>query len=543
MESIDVKRLDHHGVVASVIDDLKIVEIVNERIPPDGQEAVTAGEAVKAMIQNGLGFANRPLMLTPQFFDNLPLDVLFREGVTANHFNRHKLGRVLDQVFAYGCDLLFSEIALPICHQERVDRRFHSLDTTSFSLCGAYADPGEPAAIRITPGYSKDHRPDLKQAVLELIVAQDGGVPFGAKSWDGNASDSVIFRERAEALVEQLRQADGPRYLVADSKLYAEKTARFLAQIRFITRVPATFALEGQVIRQALRDPAAWVAWDPRHRYQRIELGHLGIDQRWLVVYSDAAFERAQKSLAKAQQKEQKKIDKALARLAAQRFDSPQQAQQALETIGQDLTYHQITAPELIAHKSYAQRGRPGPHTPVAALRWQIRAELAVDTERIEQLQHEKACFVVATNSPEAELSDAEVIRAYKDQSFVERGFRFLKDPLFFVSSLFLKKPSRIQGLLMVMTLSLLVYAIAQRRLRAELTKRGETLPNQIDIPTARPTLRWIFQALEGIHRVTIATETGVRVLVEGLTELRTKILQLLGPSVCQRYQVPALEG
>jgi transposase len=61
----------------------------------------------------------------------------------------------------------------------------------------------------------------------------------------------------------------------------------------------------------------------------------------------------------------------------------------------------------------------------------------------------------------------------------VEGGFRFLKDPLFFVSSLFVKKPTRIQGLLMVMTLALLVYAVAQRRLRQELArifhKKGQT--------------------------------------------------------------------
>jgi transposase len=65
-------------------------------------------------------------------------------------------------------------------------------------------------------------------------------------------------------------------------------------------------------------------------------------------------------------------------------------------------------------------------------------------------------------------LSDAEVISAYKGQSHVEGGFRFLKDPLFFVSSLFVKKPNRIAGLLMVMTLALLVYSVAQRRLRKQ---------------------------------------------------------------------------
>ena len=38
MEPVEVKRLDHHGVVACVIDDLEIVEIIDERIPSDGQE-------------------------------------------------------------------------------------------------------------------------------------------------------------------------------------------------------------------------------------------------------------------------------------------------------------------------------------------------------------------------------------------------------------------------------------------------------------------------------------------------------------------------
>jgi transposase len=90
---------------------------------------------------------------------------------------------------------------------------------------------------------------------------------------------------------------------------------------------------------------------------------------------------------------------------------------------------------------------------------------------------------------------------AYKNQNnTVERGFRFLKDPLMFTSSLFVKKPERIMGLLMVMTLALLVYSIAQRRLHKVLKEVQETLPNQIRKETAKPTLRWIFQLLDGIE-------------------------------------------
>ena len=77
-----------------------------------------------------------------------------------------------------------------------------------------------------------------------------------------------------------------------------------------------------------------------------------------------------------------------------------------------------------------------------------------------------KACYVLGTNIAASELSHAAVIVAYKGQAHVEGGFRFLKDPLFFVSSLFVKKPNRIEGLLMVMTLALRVYSVTQRQVR-----------------------------------------------------------------------------
>ena len=90
----------------------------------------------------------------------------------------------------------------------------------------------------------------------------------------------------------------------------------------------------------------------------------------------------------------------------------------------------------------------------------------------------------------------------------------------------------------MVMTLALLVYSIAQRRLRQQLAQQQETLPNQIGQPTATPTLRWIFQLLEGINVVTVTLQRQVRVIIEGLTDVRKKILRLFGQNVCQIYQI-----
>ena len=536
MPQIMVERVDHHGVVAGVIKDLRFVETIDARIETDAQEEISAGEAIAGMIINGLGFSNRPMSLTPQFFQNKPLDVLFREGVKAEHFNRFKLGRSLDDVYAYGCDLLFSEISVNVCQQEHVELRFHSLDTTSFSLTGDYVPDSDEAAIRIVHGYSKDHRPDLKQAVLETIVSQDGGVPLMCKSWDGNASDNKVFQARAAQLIQQFQAADEPRYLVADSKLYSEENASNLSRLTFITRIPETLNTVKEVIEQAW-DFAAWDWLNPSLAYQRLDLSHYGITQRWLIIYSKEAEQRAQKSLDKAVAREYEQTQKLLFHLQAQRFGTKQDAQKALSSITKKLKYHRIEKVDVDQHIRYAQKGRPGPQTPIKEMLWQIRASIQPDAEKVDAARKRKATFIVGSNIPDTDLSDQEVIQAYKGQSAVETGFRFLKDPLFFTSSLFVKKPSRMQALLTVMTLALLVYSIAQRRMRANLEAQKETLPDQIGRPTERPTLRWVFQILEGIHRVTLSVEGKIHTIIEGLTDLRKKILQLFGQTVCHIYQ------
>ncbi len=537
MVLVTVERLDHLGLIAEVIKDIGLINMIDARLVPDSQEEITPGEAVAGMILNGLGFANRPLSLTPQFFANKPLDLLFREGVCAEMFNRFKLGRTLDEIHAYGCDLLFSDLALAVCAHEGIDLRLNHLDTTSFALTGAYVPDSDEQAMTITHGHAKDHRPDLKQAVLELMVSQDGGVPFVSKSWDGNTADTVIFQERAAALLTTFQQSPTPRYLVADSKLYHADNAANLLAMGFITRIPNTLNLVSQVISQALRW-ATWQRLDATTRYQRVELCHYGMAQRWLVVSSEAAVQRAEATVNKAQQREAEAIAKQLLHLQAKRFETPEVATAALDTLARAWHYHQVDAYSLLDHKRYAGKGRPTPTTPLKAIAWQIHAQVRPHDEQLRQRKQHKACFVVGTNIDARQLSDAEVIRAYKGQAQAEGGFRFRKDPLFFVSSLFVKKPSRIQGLLMVMTGALLVYSVAQRRLRQQLVRQNKTVPNQIHQPTQRPTLRWVFQLLEGIHRVRVTVQDHVHDLIEGLNEVQITILRLFGEGVCRLYQI-----
>jgi transposase len=98
-----VKNLDHLGIIAGVMKDLKITELADNRLGYDVQVGVTSGEALTAMILNGLGFSNRVISLTPQFFENKPVELLIRKGIKAEDLNRHKLGRTLDAIADYGC--------------------------------------------------------------------------------------------------------------------------------------------------------------------------------------------------------------------------------------------------------------------------------------------------------------------------------------------------------------------------------------------------------------------------------------------------------
>ena len=398
--NLKIKRLDHHGIVAGVIDDLKIVSLIDQYLPQDDKQEITPGEAIKGMIINGLGFANRPLSLSPQFFTNLPLEHLFRKGLKASHFNRHKLGRTLDQCYEFGCESLFALISEQVCNLEDVNRTFNSLDTTSHSLTGEYAYDEEDCdenVIHITHGYSKAHRPDLKQVVQEMIVSQDGGIPLACKNWDGNSADTAIFKARSEALINEFKKSETPKYLVADCKLYHKNNAAFLSNIPFITLIPSTISLEKSLITDAIINNQ-WTTIDDNYRYMIENIEHMEIKQRWMVVYSNAANHRAQKSIHRQVEKAHTSLKKSLFHLQAQRFACQTDAQRALDKLTKQMKYHQVSTMEYTQHNVYEGKGRPKKDAPVKSIEWQISAEIEENETAIKHAIDQKSCFVLATN-------------------------------------------------------------------------------------------------------------------------------------------------
>src|SRR3990167_7055113 len=132
-DNIRTLSMDHHGIVAAMCKDLKIAEKINSRISTeDKRRVVSPGKAVVAMILNGLGFTNRRLYLTHQFFESKPVERLLDEPILSSDLTDHTLGHALDEIATYGSSQLFGEVAFETAIENKLLSNINHLDTTSF---------------------------------------------------------------------------------------------------------------------------------------------------------------------------------------------------------------------------------------------------------------------------------------------------------------------------------------------------------------------------------------------------------------------------
>jgi transposase len=306
---------------------------------------------------------------------------------------------------------------------------------------------------------------------------------------------------------------------------------------RWISRVPSTLTAAKTLYTEVGED--AMVDTDEDTRYAEFGTYYGGVRQRWLLVLHEPTRKKRDETLEKRVEKEREQAKKDLWHLENEEYACEDALERDLEALKKKWRYHDVSG-EVHIEKRYEQSGRPTDDTPYHPV-WRFEGQVVADEEHLERLRQRHGKYIIATNElDETCLSSQKMLAIYKEQSTsVERGFRFLKDPMFFAHSLFLKKPSRIMALLMIMGLSLLVYALGERRLRAELVARNETIPDQKGQPTQRPTLRRIFQMLEGIDALYIEKSGSRQRLILNMTDLRRQILNLFGPAVQILYDLP----
>jgi transposase len=338
-ESYINERLDHLGVAAGVCQEIGLAAYLDQ-LAGETNHHVSMGTATVAMILNGLGFRNRRLYLVSQFFANKPVEHLLGPGIEAADLNDDCLARMLDWLYKQDPTQVFAGIATQARKSFGVSARQVHVDTTSFSVSGAYAGDewaeGEASVIAITYSYSRDHREDLKQWMLALATTQEGDVPLFLRPLDGNSSDKVTLAAAVEALHEQLCTPESePSFFVAASGIYSEANMRRFneAQIRWISRVPETSTEAKAVVETA----AESTEWHDSEDGQTHWLTHTMTlpqgQERWMVVRTGQGETRAQATLKRQVEKAEHSWKQKLWHLSNQRFACQADAQSAAESI------------------------------------------------------------------------------------------------------------------------------------------------------------------------------------------------------------------
>jgi transposase len=294
-----------------------------------------------------------------------------------------------------------------------------------------------------------------------------------------------------------------------------------------------------KVAKELVQHPDESYAWcDLKDGYKICvtENQYRGVHQRWTIVFSEQAYQREIKTLNKQLQAFQVKIEKDLWHLGNRVFQCEKDAQAALKIVTKNLKFHKVctTIEPVLQHQS---KGRPGKEMKPSIVGYRVKGILEEDDQKIALIKNTKGRFILATNQIDRRaLPDTEILTEYKGQSKTESGFKFLKDGAFSVSSVFLKKPERIVALMMVMTLCLMVYAIAQYELRVALATAQDTIPNQLKKETAKPSMKWVYRLFYGVQVITLCLSDVNQEIVINLKAVQKKIIRYFGPRAMEIY-------
>lgn len=525
MELVYSKPMDHLGLVAGMIDELKIVQTVDNYIDQDlKQRNLSIGECVKALILNGLGFVNYQLYLVSEFYENKSIEILFGRDIDASMFNDDVLGRALDSLYESGVSYLFTKISSVVCKELNIGDQTYHIDGTSFHLHGKYEAYGDDTnVIEVVQGYSRDFHPELNQVVLDLIASNSSGIPLAMKPLSGNSSDKKDFPKIIKEFISNLKYQEVEKLtFIGDSALYTSNTLEMFPEgMKFISRVPENIKEVKNIYKNI--DKKAFVEIDDNYSYAEFESEYGGIKQRWIVIDSSAAYTKKRvtfrKNLKKKVEAETKSFESLQKRSFACETDALNEAKIFFNKCNW-ISGLNITTKEDI---TYVSKGRPTENSSTKKS-YTIQAEIIMDEEKVKNEESKLGYFVLATNHLD-KYSAQEILKLYKDQGIVERGFRFLKDNTFLASSMFLEKPQRIEALLFIMTLCLTVYSAIEYKVRREMKEKGVTYKNQVKKEVQNPTAKWIFYNFTGVH---VLYMEGKRQMLN-LNKERLKIIRLLG--------------
>ncbi len=547
-----VKMLGSLPVVFSFCRRLDISGVIDDLVPIRDVAAVTAGQAVEAMICNRLT-SPAPLVHVQDWARSWAVPEVL--GIPALALNDDKLGRTLDAIAPH-LEEITGATAIRAIGAFGIDISQLHWDMTSFSLYGAYdqLDEDYPAP---SYGHPKDRRTDLLQVQAGIAAAGDGGIPVYARAYDGGAAEV----SQVTGAMKALKKIAGAKtfLLVGDSKLISYDNVAAIRKARCTFLAPASKLyvkaaelaacdlgkatevdyVAGRDQRKKNTSPGQIGRWHVLEDDQSLVIRNSKrksdppIRLRRIFVHSTARASAALTSRTKKLTRAKDDLDRLARGLGGRFYPGEQEVTGRLRQIaaarkvGPYLRY--ATGTEGSEQPAGTGQTGPGPADTwqgsgsggpgKPTLTWWFD-QAAIDAEAATD-----GWYALLTSIDAKAETAAGVLLRYKAQEAVERRYGNLKGPLA-VAPMFLNSNRRIAALITVISLALLVFCLIEREARRNLAPQTK-LDGLYNQQPARPTGRLILTTLAGLQLIP-ATATSPAQIIRP-SPVQARLLDLLG--------------
>ena len=536
--TLRVHRLGAHPVVHYFLERMNVAAVLYGCLRGARRGQLDHAQALEVLVHNYV-LSPGPLYRIAEWVAPSEAAAFGLSEAEKSAINDDRIARALDALASERGRNVFFRLALRIIKDFKLETRCIHFDTTTVTFSGKYET--SRVAPRITFGYNKDHRPDLKQLLFGLNVTADGAVPLLHHVWSGNRTDDSVHRRNTDEL-RQLLDRDDFIY-VADGKLCTVDNLKAIADYggKFVTVMPRT-RREDVRFRQALRDkPARWTAVlkvpnrrrhdEPPDTYSTCA-GPASTDDGYRLIWVRSSQKARLDLQARLDVIRKTEIEIRELPLNRRTLKSAPSIRRALRAIlkrhrcEQWLTFRLHSYTETTTR--YLRRGRPRPNDPLRTIQrrcWRLTLQRNADALRRES--HADGVFPLVTNLTRP--GKREILLTYKYQPYVEKRFSHLKTELE-IAPVYLKKPRRVAGLIHAYFIALALVSLIERQVRLAMRKRDiDSLPLLPEgRPTDTPTAPRILEAFSDVSWYEFERGGETVAFPIKLTQLQLQLLDLL---------------
>jgi transposase len=549
--NVETKPIGFAPILQHYFQKCCIADIIDQNVPLDARRKIlTHGQASIAMI-TAILFQIMSLYKVCKFAkESNVLDVIFPD-ISPDEYFDDRLGDTLDAIYKFGIGNLELLITRHIIEEFKIQTEICHNDTTCAQFYGESDKNRSDQSIKISYGYSKQYRKDLKQLVWSMTASSDSCFPLFQQAYSGNTADVETYVEQWHHLIDLLGKKD---FLFAgDSKVATHGNMAHINDHEgyFLSPLPM-YASYQETLFTALdkHDHEVLIPYkDQMNRGFEVPLifehENKSYTFRMIILFDQGLFHRRKKSLLEQITKTQAAFDELSKKINAYKLKTKDNIEHACQAILKkyktqaffDFVVH--NDPE-VTYKN-EKPGRPAKNAErIAVHQNNFSIKLNYDEIACTKTQYQIGYYPLVTNKPACDFSIEDAMLAHKNQYKVEHLYKRSKSD-HKLEPIYLQTPDRIEAYLFLFKIALQILVLIERTARKKIAERDKGLdnfmPNKKDVRNPKTeNMLAMFEFV--VCGVIMLLDGSQQYFVSKLTETQKDILSILDvPEKCYTYQ------